>query len=65
MMEDRDVPYVINAPKTRAFFGGVSDMWISRRLSDDPHFPKPILIASRRYWRLSDLREYAEAKASA
>jgi predicted DNA-binding transcriptional regulator AlpA len=34
---------------------GVSDMWIFRRLADDPEFPKPIVVKRRRYWKLSDL----------
>lgn len=37
-----DMAEWIDATKTRAYFGGVSDMWLSRRLKDDPSFPRPI-----------------------
>jgi predicted DNA-binding transcriptional regulator AlpA len=40
----------IPAADVRAICGGVSDMWLHRRLSDSD-FPRPILIANRRYWK--------------
>jgi predicted DNA-binding transcriptional regulator AlpA len=38
-------------------------MWLWRRLHDDSGFPRPMMIAGRRLWRMSDLiaweREHA------
>jgi predicted DNA-binding transcriptional regulator AlpA len=40
-------------------------MWLWRRLKDtEDDFPQPIYIAGIRYWRLSDLEEYAERKVA-
>jgi hypothetical protein len=49
----------------RKRYGGVSAMWIERRLSGDPTFPKPIYIARRRFWRLAQLVAWETAKAAA
>lgn len=46
---------LITSAAVKARFGGVSAMWIYRRLATDPTFPKPIYIGRRRYWRLGDL----------
>jgi len=43
-------------------YGDRSRMWIERRLDDDPAFPKPIYIAKRRYWHLSELVAYERGK---
>ncbi len=40
----------ISATRVRELVGGVSDMWLHRRLSDSD-FPRPQLIAGRRFWR--------------
>ncbi len=45
----------LNSTKVRDRYGEVSDMWLNRRLRDDPEFPKPLIIQSRRYWLLADL----------
>lgn len=62
----------INVPKptlirTRAvqnFFGGVSRMWIHRRLADDATFPKPVWIGGERFFRLEELETYAKDAAN-
>jgi predicted DNA-binding transcriptional regulator AlpA len=46
---------LIPTPQVRARYGGVSHMWIERRLVDDPTFPKPVYIANRRFWRVAEL----------
>jgi predicted DNA-binding transcriptional regulator AlpA len=43
---------------------GVSDMWIFRRLNDDPDFPKPMIINRRRFWRLADLVAWERKRAA-
>jgi predicted DNA-binding transcriptional regulator AlpA len=45
----------LTARQTRARYGGVSDMWLHRRLHDASEFPQPVVICGRRFWRLSDL----------
>ena len=48
------------------FFGGVSKMWINRRVHSDPDFPRPVYFGTAvPFWRLSDLRAYADARAAA
>ena len=53
MKEDQDS--LIPAAQVREHFGGVSDMWIHRRLHDDSEFPRPLYIGRLRFWRLSEL----------
>jgi hypothetical protein len=48
----------------RKRYGDCSPMWIERRLSGDPTFPKPIYIAKRRFWRLADIVAWETAKAA-
>jgi predicted DNA-binding transcriptional regulator AlpA len=43
-------------------YAGRSDMWIWRRLKNDPDFPKPFIIGNKRFWRLSELLAYEELK---
>jgi hypothetical protein len=46
---------LIPIAQVRSRYGGVSDMWVERRLKGDLGFPKPVYISKRRYWRLDDL----------
>lgn len=46
---------LIRTSQLRARYGGVSHMWVERRLKDDPTFPRPIYIARLRFWRLGEL----------
>lgn len=42
--------------QVRERYGNVSAMWVHRRLTEGKtDFPIPIMIANRRFWRLSDL----------
>jgi predicted DNA-binding transcriptional regulator AlpA len=58
-----DAAVFIGAPQVCARYGGVSHMWIERRLQDDPDFPKPVYIGRLRYWRIADLEQYERAAA--
>jgi predicted DNA-binding transcriptional regulator AlpA len=51
--------------EVRRRYGGVSDMWISRRLNDNSGFPKPLVINRRRFWRLSELLAWEQKRAAA
>jgi hypothetical protein len=55
---------LINSAQLRKMMGGVSDMWLHRRLSDaKAEFPKPTVIANRRYWRVGEIRAWFAAQA--
>lgn len=47
----------------QARYGGISHMWIERRLKDS-EFPAPLYIAKRRYWRLGDLIAWEQKVAA-
>jgi hypothetical protein len=53
---------LLPTPLVRNFFGGVSAMWLERRLADDPLFPKPRYIAGKRYWEVEELAAWVEAQ---
>ncbi len=55
---------LIRTAQLRARYGGVSHMWVERRLKDDPEFPRPIYIARNRFWRLVELETWERAVAS-
>ena len=53
----------IQAGAVRDLCGGVSDMWLWRKLNDpDSGFPKPVYIGARRFWREGDVLEWLEAQ---
>ena len=53
------------ARAVRTLCGDVSDMWLWRRLNDDPSFPRPIYIGRRRFWREADVLAWLDLKAHA
>ena len=57
-------PVYISTRQLRYRYGGVSHMWIDRRLADDPEFPKPVYFGARRFWPLAAV-ELWERKTSA
>jgi predicted DNA-binding transcriptional regulator AlpA len=50
-----DLETYLGAKQVRRRYGGCSEMWIVRRLKDQSGFPRPVEIATRRYWKLSEL----------
>ena len=43
-----------------------SAMWLHRRLTDNSGFPQPdLVIAGRRFWKLSTLEAWERRKATA
>jgi predicted DNA-binding transcriptional regulator AlpA len=56
-MPDIETPVLIPANKVRRRYT-VSDMWLYRRLGDDPTFPRPLRINGRRYWYISELERW-------
>jgi predicted DNA-binding transcriptional regulator AlpA len=56
---DRNSHQLISAVDLRELFGGVTDMTISRWLKNETlNFPKPIWIATRRYWYEAEVIEW-------
>jgi hypothetical protein len=58
--DDDDTLY--SSVRLRRFFGGVSHMWVRRRLAADPDFPKPHYVGSIPFWRLGDVRAWWESR---
>jgi hypothetical protein len=54
----------LQTAQLRARYGGVSHMWVERRLAGDPDFPKPTYISKRRFWRLADLVAWERVNAA-
>ena len=54
----------VNARQVRNRYGGVSHMWIERRIADDPTFPKPVYLGARRYWHIEALEAWERAVAA-
>lgn len=57
-----ETPTFLSAADVKRRYGGVSDMWLHRRLRFD-NFPQPVRLAgggprSRRMWRLADLEAW-------
>lgn len=57
-------PSLIQADVLKELLGGVSDMWLWRRLRDNT-LPKPLLISNRRFWRLDEIADYINRKSEA
>lgn len=51
----------INALEVRNLCGGVSDMWLYRRMRDTD-FPRPITIARRRFWREREVLAWLDSQ---
>jgi hypothetical protein len=48
----------MSASQLRVRYGGVSHMWIERRLASDPDFPKPEISDPQRLWRITTVEAY-------
>jgi len=53
----------INARQLRDRYGGVSHMWIERKLTSDPEFPTPTYFGTRRYWTLAEIEAWERVAA--
>jgi hypothetical protein len=54
--DDDDTLY--SGVRLRRHFGGVSHMWLRRRLQTDANFPRPVYIGSIPFYRLGDVRRW-------
>lgn len=65
-MTEHDPHRRILAPRVRELCGGVSDMWLWRRLNEPgSDFPRPTVIGRRRFWREAEILSWLDAQAAA
>jgi predicted DNA-binding transcriptional regulator AlpA len=57
-------PVFLTSRQLRQRYGGVSYMWIERRLADDPEFPKPVYLGARRFWPLTAVELWERTRAA-
>src|SRR5262245_28400074 len=55
---------LLRAIQVRERYGNASDMWVHRKLKNDPTFPRPIYLGPVRYWRLSDRKKAEQAETA-
>jgi predicted DNA-binding transcriptional regulator AlpA len=48
--------------QVQARWGGVSHMFVERRLKNDATFPKPVFLGRLRFWKLSELEAWEAAQ---
>jgi hypothetical protein len=63
-MADEIDEMLMTTAAVRKALGDVSDMYIVRRLADDPTFPKPLYICRRRYWTRGAISAWKALKAA-
>jgi hypothetical protein len=54
----------LSTRQVRDRYGGVSAMWVERRLQSDPRFPRPKKFGRLRFFELSRLEEYERTIAA-
>lgn len=60
-MHDKQRKYYSTAPQVLERYGGRSAMWLWRKLRFDPNFPRPVVIAGRRYFDEQELDAFDQA----
>jgi hypothetical protein len=54
----------LSSRQVRDRYGGVSHMWLERRMQSDPRFPRPKKFGRLRFFELKRLEEYERAVAA-
>ena len=55
---------LITSATVRELCGGISDMSLWRWLNNEEmHFPNPLIISRRRYWRETEIFNWIEGRA--
>ncbi len=56
----------LSVAQIRERFGGVSQMWVERKIAGDPSFPRPIKFGGKmfRFFLLSELVEWERSAAT-
>ena len=62
--ENSPTEVFLTAKQVRQRYGGASAMWLHRREHDGSDFPKCVVIAGRKMWRLSELETWERSLAS-
>jgi predicted DNA-binding transcriptional regulator AlpA len=55
----------LTAPQTCERYGGRSHMWLTRMLSRDPTFPRPVYFGRLRFFKIVELQQWERARAAA
>jgi hypothetical protein len=58
----KEQPVFVTSRQLRNRYGGVSHMWIERRLVEDPEFPRLVYFGARRFWALAALEAWETHK---
>ena len=61
--QSNDAEY-LTAAQVMTRYGGVSHMWLVRRMAKDG-FPKPAYFGRLRFWRRADVEQWERSKAVA
>ena len=61
--QSNDAEY-LTAAQLMARYGGVSHMWILRRMAKDG-FPKPVYFGRLRFWHRAEIEQWERSKAVA
>lgn len=59
---DSTFPVIIHEPKVREALGDVSHWKVWDLCRRDPEFPKPRMIAGKRAWFVSEIRDYIQTR---
>jgi predicted DNA-binding transcriptional regulator AlpA len=51
----------LTAKQLRGRYGNRSHMWIERRLTEDPNFPRPVYFGRFRFWALDEIEQWERA----
>ena len=54
----------ISAPQVCARYGGVSHMWLQRKLKGDPSFPRPYKFGRLRFFKINELENWERKTAA-
>jgi predicted DNA-binding transcriptional regulator AlpA len=54
----------LTAAQVRARYGGVSHMWLVRRLADDPNFPRAVKLGRLRFFDEAELEAWEREHAA-
>jgi hypothetical protein len=55
----------LSSSQVRRRYANASRMWLWRRLKNDPNFPRPIIVAGRKLFKLSSLEAWERQAAAA
>lgn len=56
---------LMGAAELKQQLGNVSDSWLQRALKDPTlHFPRPIVIRGRRFWRRGEIARWIDRQAN-